>query len=113
MPWKPPSLVLKWGPYTKPDPEEQNKTVTAVQGALGGASGQPIITLKMAVEKLKQSGTFDIDNVDAVVDELTKQAKEKAAKEAEDAEVTATRDHEQTIEQIEVAAKAKPQPGKR
>lgn len=98
-----PSLTLRWGPYSQPDPAEQLSTVQAVQAALGGVGGQPLITLPIAVEKLRQSGVFDIDNVSAVVAELEKQAKAKKAEE----EATAERDLDHAVTQIEASAEAK------
>lgn len=85
----PPSLTLKWGPYTKPDPAEQLATVQTIQAALGGTSGTPLVTLDLAVEKLRQGGVFDIDDVGTIVEELTRQAEEKAEEAKAEAEALA------------------------
>lgn len=101
MPWNPPSLTLKWGPYTKPDPEEQLNTVRTVQEALAGT---PLITLRLGVEKLRQGGVFDIDNVDAVIEELEAKAGEQAAKD----EAAAARDLEHEATKITAKSQAAP-----
>lgn len=104
MTWSPPNLTLKWGPYTKPDAEEQLKAVQTVQAALGGTAGVPIITMQLAVEKLRQSGVFDIDNVAAVIEELEAKAAEKKAED----EATAERDLDHAVTQIQAKAEAAP-----
>lgn len=74
-----PSLSVKWGPYDQPDPDEEQKIVTTVRTAVGGGTaGEPLITKRLAVEKLRE--VFDIENVDAVLDELEKESEERQQK---------------------------------
>ncbi len=68
MPWVEPSITLKWGPYSKPDPADQTAIVTLTQAALGGTAGQPLITKRMAVEKI--ADIFGIEDIDAALDSL-------------------------------------------
>jgi hypothetical protein len=82
--------------------------VQTVQAALGGTAGTPLITTQLAVEKLRQSGVFDIDNVGAIIEELQKQAEEKKAEDAAQADQA----HQRTIEQIQTKATAAPAFGK-
>src|SRR6187549_1549617 len=102
MPWNPPSLTLKWGPYTKPDPTEQKAVVETVQLALGGPAGTPLITQRMGIEKLHQAGVFDVDNVDALLLQLEEQKVEKEQKELE----TAERELDAAVTQIHAKARA-------
>jgi hypothetical protein len=84
MTWQPPSLTVKWGPYRRPDPEEQLQTIQAVQAAMGG-TGAKLMTLRVAIEKLRGDGFLDVDNIDALIKELeSEQAKadEKARQDA-------------------------------
>jgi len=84
--WTPPSIAIKWGPYTKPDPSEQQAVVGLVVAARGGktpngdASGEPLITKRAAVEKLKEAGVFTIDNVAAFLESLEEETEEREAK---------------------------------
>lgn len=68
--WEAPSLSVEYGPYTKPDPEEQQKIVALVQTALGGKGGRPLINLQTAVKRVAK--IFGIENVQALIDELEK-----------------------------------------
>lgn len=77
--WQPPSLTLRWGPYTRPDPQEQQQLVTAVVAAINGG----LMTRRMGVEKLAADGVVVIENVGAVVEELEAQAAKLAASEPE------------------------------
>ena len=80
MPWQPPSLTVKWGPYSKPDGEEQQQLVTATMALLGKEGGR-VATTKLVIEKLRTAGVLDIDNLQALLDELEKEqadADEKA-----------------------------------
>lgn len=81
MPWMAPSLRVKWGPYFKPDPLEQQQVVQTVQLALGGGpnAAAPIITQRIAVEQC--AAIFGIDNVDAVLTEIQKETDERAQRE--------------------------------
>lgn len=83
MPWQPPSLTLRWGSYVKPDEQSQLYMVQAVQGALGGSGGVAVITKRIALEKLKQAGVFEIENVSAVLESLDEEAQEKLAQQQE------------------------------
>ena len=77
MPWQPPSLTLKWGAYVKPDEQSQLFMVQGVQAALGGSGGTAIITKRIALEKLKQAGVFEIENVSAVLEALEEESQAK------------------------------------
>jgi hypothetical protein len=81
MPWQPPSLSLKWGSYVKPDEQSQLFVVQAVQAALGGSGGTQIITKRLALNKLKQAGVFEIENISAVLESLQEEADENANRE--------------------------------
>jgi hypothetical protein len=71
VPWLKPSLSLRWGSYTKLDGDEQKQIVDAtIQAHAAG-----LITLRMAVEKL--APVYGIENVDAVLEALKKEKKEK------------------------------------
>jgi hypothetical protein len=76
-----PTLQVQWGAYFKPDPTEQLAVVQMTQAALGGgaAGGEPLITKRIAVERLKP--IFGIENVDAVLKDLEKEADERAQRE--------------------------------
>lgn len=85
MPWVDPGLSLRWGAYSKPDPEEQTAIVTLTQAALGGAGGQALITTRCAVEKI--AGIFGIEDIDAAVEALEE---EQAARKEEEADAALT-----------------------
>jgi len=77
MAWTSPSLQLRWGPYFRPDPEEQNKVVGMVRGALAGDGGA-LITKRHAVEKI--AAIFEIENVDAALEAIEdEEAKQQEA----------------------------------
>lgn len=84
MPWQAPSLTAKWGPYRKPDPEEQAQMATAVETLLGTPT--KLFTTRIALEKLRDAGVLDADNLEAVIAELKKEQEEAEAKERENAE---------------------------
>jgi len=81
MAWMAPTLQVKWGPYFKPDPAEQQQVVAMVQLALGGGpnAAEPLITRRAAVEKI--ASVFNIENVDASLEQLDKEADERAQRE--------------------------------
>jgi hypothetical protein len=81
MSWQVPSLSLKWGPYNKPEPEEQLKTMQVVQQGLGGAAGKQVFTLQMGIEKLRQEGVIDVDNIEALIEQIEKERDEQAERE--------------------------------
>jgi len=85
MPWVEPSITLRWGPYSKPDPEEQTAIVTLTQAALGGPGGKPLITKRAAVEKI--ADIFGIEDIDAALEALEKELAE-ADQKAADAALT-------------------------
>lgn len=76
MPWMAPTLQVQWGAYFKPDPAEQKQVVEMTVAALGGGAtgSDPLITKRIAVERLKP--IFGIENVDAVLEELEKERDE-------------------------------------
>lgn len=65
-----PDLTLVWGGYSKPDPEDEQKTVSAVKAAYEAG----VITRRMALEKLKSANVFHIENIDAALAELDGEA---------------------------------------
>lgn len=69
-----PPLDLRWGSYTKPDPEDEAKIVaTTIQAHDGG-----LITDHQALSKIKE--IYGIDNVDEAVDNLREEKEERAQK---------------------------------
>lgn len=90
-----PSLTCKWGSYDKIDPEVADKVIGTIATALGAGGSPAIITRRIAVEKAREVFP-QIENVDAVLEELEKTEEEKAQREL-DAATT----------QIEAAARAR------
>lgn len=88
--WQIPTLQTKWGPYFKPDVDEQQKLVKMVVEALD--AGIPVITLRIAVQKL--APIFGIENVSAVLKELEEAAKKRRAEADESAAREQQRLHE-------------------
>ena len=82
-----PTIRTLWGPYARPDALDEQNIVTMVRLAMGKPGEKPIITLKMAVEKIKD--LFGVENVDAVVAELEAQQAEQEAKDQAAAEAEA------------------------
>jgi hypothetical protein len=80
MPWVDPGLTLRWGPYAKPDPEEQTAIVGLTQSALGAGAtgGQKLVTLRTAVAKI--APFFGIDDIDAALEALKKETEDDAKK---------------------------------
>lgn len=101
MPWQAPSLTVKWGAYRKPDPEEQLQTVQAVMAAMGAPT--KLLPVRVALEKLRDGGVLDADNLQAVLDELKKEQAEADAK----AEKDADRQVDDAIAIADATAKAK------
>lgn len=88
--WQLPTLQIKWGPYFKPDVDEQQKLIKMVIEALD--AGIPVITLRIAVQKL--APVFGIENVSAVLKEL----EEAAAKRRAEADESAAREQQRLHE---------------
>jgi len=101
MPWQAPSLSVRWGAYSKPDPAEQLQTVQAVQAGMGTPT--KLLTIRGALEKLRDSGYLAVDNLEAVIDELKKEQAEADAK----AEADADRQVSDSIAIADATAKAK------
>lgn len=101
MPWQPPSLTVKWGPYRKPSPEEQLQAAQAVEALLGAPT--KLLTTRIALEKLRDAGVIDADNLEAVLDELKKEQEEADKK----AEADAAREVDNAIAVANATAKAK------
>lgn len=92
MPWQPPSLTVQWGPYSKPDGEEQQQIVTATM-ALLGKEGARIATRELVLEKLRTAGVLDFESIEAVtkaLDEEQDAADEKARENAKNQLVDAS-----------------------
>lgn len=102
MPWIPPSLTLRWGPYSKPDADEQGKVVNAVVAAKNNG----LATQQMALEKLKQAGVFEFESAAAVMAALEEEAKKKAEEDAANAQ----RELDAAIAQIDAKAGAQRPP---
>ncbi len=79
--WQAPSLVVEWGPYFPADADDQTKIVALVQAARGAPNGEKLITKEIAVRKMAE--IFDIDNPDAILEELEKEQTENDAAELE------------------------------
>lgn len=99
--WKPPTITLKWGSYTKSDPDEEQKQVTAV----GLALDKGIITKRCAVEKLRH--VFDIENVDAFLEALEEESAKNQERQVENAKAMA----EAVPPKPAMSGEKKPQPG--
>lgn len=81
-----PSLALKWGPYFKPDPTEQNAQATMVRTLRGNAQAgdEPLVTRRQAVEMLQPiTGAENVDAVLAALDEEDAAREEKSRAKAE------------------------------
>lgn len=78
MAWQPPSITAKWGAFFAPDPTEQKAIVDMIVAAMSGKGG-PLITRRMAIEKL--APIFGIENVDAALEQVEKEAEESAKRE--------------------------------
>jgi hypothetical protein len=80
--WQPPSLQVKWGSYFRPDAEDEAKQVDSTIKAKDGG----LLTLRKAVEKV--APIYDIENVDAYLEEL--EGENAVAEEKELAKTEAT-----------------------
>ena len=63
----------KWGPYFKLDMDDERAAIDLAVAAKGGG----VATLRMALEKLRSGGVFEINDVESVASELEKAAEEK------------------------------------
>jgi hypothetical protein len=93
MPWQPPSLTVKWGPYQKPDGAEQAKIMELVQAGLGANKGVRILTRELAIEKLRDAGVIETEDIEQLITELDEEqgeADEQARKNAKDLLVDAS-----------------------
>lgn len=72
-------VEVKWGSYFKADPEEQAKILGLVREAVGTKA--PLATLKLALEKLKESAVFNIPDIDTLLQELEDEREEQAERE--------------------------------
>lgn len=91
--WQSPTIAVKWGSYFEPDPDEEQKIVQTTQEAMGSKGGQPIITLREAVQKV--ASVYGIENVEA---HLTKLEEERDA--------TADRELQATTAALDAEARA-------
>lgn len=78
MLWVDPSITLRWGPYSRPDGQEQGAIVKLTCDAKTAG----LITTRMAIEKLSESGVFEIDNVDAALKAIEEERAENDQREA-------------------------------
>jgi hypothetical protein len=76
--WSPPSVQVKWGEYLRSDPQEQLALVQMVLLAMNSAI--PVITIRAAVAKL--APIFGIDNVDAFVEQVMKEATDRSTQQS-------------------------------
>ena len=81
---KQPTIRVVWGPYARPDPLDEQNIVTTVRLALGKPGEVPFITRRMAFQKV--ADVFNIENADAIVEELDAQQAEQEAKDQAAAE---------------------------
>lgn len=81
MAWQSPNLRVKWGTFSSPDPDEQQKIITMVVAALKG-DGQAIITRRTALEKL--APIFGIENVNAALEALLEEQNESRKQREDD-----------------------------
>jgi len=79
--WQPPSLTLRWGPYFRAAPEDEQKLVDLVAQARDAG----LITRRTAVERVARQ--FGIENVDEYVDALEKEDEKRDAASLEKAEM--------------------------
>jgi hypothetical protein len=68
MGWTGPSLTLRWGEYSKPDPADEAVVVTATVAAKTAG----LITQRMALEKLQR--IYGIEDVNAAIVTLEEEA---------------------------------------
>lgn len=69
--WKPPSLSVVWPAFVSPSAQDEQQIISGV--ALAMQAG--VITRRMALEKLR--GVFPFENVDAVLEQLEGEAKQR------------------------------------
>ena len=81
MAWQPPTITVKWGSFSKPDPAEEKAIVETVAIALGGGKQgyKPTITLRQGLQKI--AAIFGTENVESALKELEKEAEENAKRE--------------------------------
>ena len=70
--WHCPPFDLKWGAYSKPDPDEQGKLVAMAVAAKDGG----LATVRAAVEMLRE--ILHVEDIDAYLDELEEEAAQRA-----------------------------------
>lgn len=71
------SCTVQWGSYQAPDFAEQKSIIELVQLALGGNGGTPLVDLKTAIQKLKDSDIFEIEDEDELIDRIQQEADER------------------------------------
>lgn len=75
-----PGITLRWGAYYEPDPEEQKKLADFLVAA------DKVVALPARIKLAKLARSLDIENVDAVLDEIEREAEEREAKAQEAAD---------------------------
>ncbi len=100
-PFEPPSLTPVWGNYYRPDIEDEAKLVELVEMALGAKQGVPVITKRIALQKLQRA--FGIENVKSALAALKKDDEEREQKELDGAE----RELDGALQQIQAKGGAK------
>lgn len=103
--WICPPFELSWGDYDQPDPADQLALVQlAIQANDAGfTTKKVVITMLRGVLGLGQ-------NIDAYLEELDKEQKDKAQNEIANTEQTATADHQRALELEAQKAKSKGPP---
>lgn len=81
MAWQAPTITVKWGSFSKPDPAEEKAIVETVALALGGGrlGYKPTITLRQGVQKI--ASIFGTENVEAALKDLETETEENAKRE--------------------------------
>jgi hypothetical protein len=78
-----PGITLRWGDYYAPEPAEEKATAEAL------AAIDKIVPLPMRIKLQKLARILDIENVDAVLEEIEAEQEEREAKAQEQAEAGA------------------------
>lgn len=88
MPFEPPDLIARWGPYYRPNFEEQLAMVNTAQAALGQTKngGEQIISAAHAVQYI--ASIFGIENAKAALETIQGEKDDRAEQELDAAKAT-------------------------